>query len=141
MPFFWRKSKEPDNIAIQFLIDTLETGNGAKLLWQPANKPIEYLPITSEMLLKYKKPEASLVRLSIHKTKSSRTYTLLILNTPWAIDELKFLPLIIETNTIKIVGIMLPFNELHGILPQKNNREISKLGMIWTEFAITKQFL
>src|SRR5688572_16799118 len=39
-------------------------------------------------------------------------YSLIILNVPWAENDLPYSPLIIENSSKRIVGAMLPFNEI-----------------------------
>ena len=130
-------------MSLQMLTAILEKGDKKEiegLLWQPKNTVVDYLPITVDMILKLKRPGTSSEKLSIYKTDTSKNFTLLIFNIPWTKDTLAFLPIIIETSTNKIVGVMLPFNELQQVLSPKQNKEISGLGMIWTMFAIEKQF-
>lgn len=140
---FWKKTKKPDEESLQLLVDILEKGDKAeieKLLWHPKGSTIEYLPITFDLILKLKRPGLSAEKLSIYKLVLSKNYTLIFFNTPWASHDLGFLPLIIETSTSQIVGIMLPFNELHTVLSTKQHKEISKLGAAWTMFAMSKRF-
>jgi hypothetical protein len=143
MNFFWKKESIPSAASLQKLVYIIEKGNKEEieeLLWQPKKSNIEYLPITFDMILKLKNPEPSSEKLSIHKTESNKNFTLLIFSTPWTKKEFQFLPLIIENSTSKIVGIMLPFNELHRQLSKRQSKEISELGVFWTIFAIEKQF-
>jgi hypothetical protein len=46
----------------------------------------------------------------------------------------------LKIHQARVVGVMLPFNELHQVLSRKQNEEISELGMVWTMFAIENQF-
>jgi hypothetical protein len=92
------------------------------------------------MIEKLKKPETSFEKLSIYKTYSKRDFTLIIFNTPWAKGEFEFSPLIIENSTMRIVGVMLAFNELHGLLTKQQDRYISELGINWTMFVIKKRY-
>ncbi|HKC37761.1 MAG TPA: hypothetical protein VKB95_16910 [Chitinophagaceae bacterium] len=143
MTFFWKKKQTPKDTSLKLLSDILQKGSKDEiedLLWQPKTANVDYLPITFDMMLNLKRPETSTEKLSIHKTQSNKNFTLIIFNIPWKKDKFSFSPLIIENSTSKIVGVMLPFNELHQLLSKQQDKEISELGMIWTMFAIEKQF-
>ena len=143
MRFFWKKTQPPSGTSIQRLVEVLDSGVKEELeksLWQPKNIDLIFLPLTFDMILKLKRPENYPQPLSVYKTLSNKNFTLIIFNTPWANSDLKFLPIIIENNSIKIVGVMLPFNELLPLITNKQNKEISDLGMKWTGFALENRF-
>lgn len=143
MNFFWNKKAKHFNKNHSEIISSLENGELqtiGKLLWQPNNTRIEYLPVVFDMVLKFKKPAAANQNLKIHKTIDKGNYQLIIFEVPWLGKEVKYSPVIFDKLTSKIVGIMLPFNELHEFLSPKQNADIGKLGVEWTGFILSKQF-
>ena len=141
MNFFWTKPKSPSS-SISALIEILDNGDKEQLetlLWRPRKNRINYLPVTFDMLLKLKRPVKVFEKISVFKTHLTKHFTLVIFNVPWATDDLKFSPVIIETSTSKIVGIMLPFNELTEVLNEKRLKEITDLGFIWVRFTVNQR--
>ncbi|MBL0144906.1 MAG: hypothetical protein IPP48_03260 [Chitinophagaceae bacterium] len=142
MNFFWNKKANDFNKNHSEIISLLEYGELqtiAELLWQPSHTKIEYLPIVFYMVQKLKKPTITNQNLKIHKTIDKGNYQLLIFEVPWLDIEVKYSPVIFDKLTSKIVGIMLPFNELHEFLSPKQNADIGHLGMEWTGFILSKQ--
>ena len=143
MKFFWNKKANDFNKNHAEIISLLENGELhiiTKLLWQPSHTKIEYLPIVFDMVQKLKKPAIANQNLKIHKTIDKGNYQLLIFEVPWLDKEIKYSPVIFDKLTSKIVGIMLPFNELHEFLSPKQNTDIGHLGMGWTGFILSKQY-
>ena len=137
---FFRKTQKVDYIN---LISKLEIGDEnviQNLLWQPKNKLVHYLPIAVELIQKLKKEGQSSNNLTIHKNFKKGRFELLILNTPWTTSDVPYSPIIIDRGNSKIVGIMLPFNELHGHLSNKEDRIIGNLVMKWVDFVIKYRF-
>jgi hypothetical protein len=143
MIFLWNKKANNFSKNHAQIISLLEQGEIEtieQLLYQPDNKRIEYLPITFEMIVKFKKPQNCGQSLSVYQTFDKGKYQLVIFEIPWLDKELKYSPIIFDKMKSKIVGIMLPFNELYGCFSKKDNSDISKLGVEWTGFIISKQF-
>lgn len=143
MNFFWNTKANDFNKNLSEIISLLEKGELQtidKLLWQPGHTRIEYLPVVSDMILKFKRPGTSNQNLSVHKTINKGNYQLVIFEVPWLDNDIKYSPIIFEKSTSKIVGIMLPFNELHEYLSPKQKADIGKLGIEWTGFIVSKQF-
>lgn len=139
---FWNKRSKTFCKNYPRIISLLEQGEIKtieQLLYQPKNSTIAYLSITADMLLKFKKPESTNQRLTIYKTFGKGKYQLVIFEVPWLDKEPKYSPIIFDTITSKVVGIMLPFNELLEILSSKDSSDIGKLGMEWTGFILSKQ--
>lgn len=129
---------EKKNINYNRLISKLERGNKydiKDLLWQPSAIKINYLPVTTTMLHKLKRPELSASGLTVYKTIENGNYELIIFNVPWNTSKIALSPIIIERSTEKIVGIMLPFNELHGHLPRHADKLIGELGVSWVKLT------
>ncbi|RZL05904.1 MAG: hypothetical protein EOO89_25310, partial [Pedobacter sp.] len=92
-------------------VDTVE-----QLLYQPNNRRIDYLPITYDLISKFKKPAIAERGLSIHKTLVKGKYQLIIFEVPWLDNKTKYSPVVFDMQASKLVGIMLPFNELQEVL-------------------------
>jgi len=134
--WFFNKKKDMD---YDNLVSILEKGDEAdiqKLLWQPKQGRVKYLPVATSMLQKLKKSDTSDKGLSIFKKIEKGNYELLIFNTPWDGVDLPFSPLVLDKTTGKVVGIMLPFNELHNHISKKDNSIIGDLGTQWVMFTI-----
>jgi len=108
----------------------------------PDYQSIHYADGVDFMLLKYRRPDGDVRKLSVYKIFQEGEFDLIIFNVPWNDENnvLPFLPLIIQRSSGKIYGIMLPFNELHNIISQKQSSQIGKLAIIWTRFAMKKRF-
>jgi hypothetical protein len=133
----WFFNKKED-IDYNNLVSTLEKGEEAdiqNLLWQPKQGQIKYLPIVTTMLQKLKKSDTSNKGLSIFKKLEKGNYELIIFSTPWDDSDLPFSPLILDKITGKVVGVMLPFNELHNHISKKGNSNIGNLGAQWVMFT------
>lgn len=139
-----RSFKKKNQINYDELVQTLEQGDEAavqQLLWQPKTGKIDYLSVTTEMLQKLKKMDnVSEKGLSIFKILEKGSYELILFNTPWLAEDLPFSPLVVEKTTGKIVGIMLPFNELHEHLSKRDHSVINDLGGQWVLFTINYRF-
>jgi hypothetical protein len=138
MWFFKKKNIDYDKI-----VSIVENGNETdikNLLWQPKQGQVNYLPVATTMIQKLKKSNSSDKGLSIFKTIEKGNYELIIFNTPWHEDDLPFYPLIIDKVTEKVVGIMLPFNELHNHLSKRDNSAIGDLGIQWVKFTMDYRF-
>jgi hypothetical protein len=121
------------------LITKLERGNKAdinELLWQPNDRRINYLPVTTTMLHKLKRPLSSETGLTVYNTIENGNYELIIFNVPWDEGRTKLSPLIVEKTSEKVVGIMLPFNELHYELSKRANNSIGELGVKWVKLSL-----
>jgi len=124
-------------------LETLERGNTKDfqaLLYQPISQKIEYLPITTEMLLKLKSPDKKKLPLIIHERICRKKCSLIILDKQWEKNESRYYPILIQNSSCKIIGIMLPFNELHGKLSKQEYSEATDLGVEWTGFIVFKNF-
>ncbi len=84
-----------------------------KILYQKNLSPIKYLPTVTEMLLKLKRPDTETLPLVIHKRLCRKKCSLLILDRQWFPKGSNYYPVLIQNSTSKVIGIMLPFNELH----------------------------
>lgn len=138
MWFFKKK-----NIDYNKIVSVLENGNEAdiqNLLWQPKQGQVNYLPVATTMIQKLKKKDSSDKGLSIFKTIEKGNYELIIFNTPWHDEDLPFYPLIVDKAAEKVVGIMLPFNELHSYLSKRDNSTIGDLGVQWVKFTMDYRF-
>jgi len=128
-----RKNIDYDNLLV-----TLEKGEEAevqKLLWQPKQGQVNYLTISTIMLQKLKKPNSTNKGLSIFKKIEKDNYELIIFNTPWKESDIPFSPLVLDKLTGKVVGVMLPFNELHNYISKKDSSIIGDLGTQWILFT------
>jgi hypothetical protein len=99
-----------------------------------------YLPTTYAMLEKMSRPSDSTDTLKLHKKYIKGKYELAIFEVPWCRSDVKFLPLILDRKLNKIVGVMLPFNELLETLTKNEQRQIHELSMIWTGFILQARF-
>jgi hypothetical protein len=120
------------------LMDKLEKAHISNLLFE-SNK-INYLAATYTILKKMAKPDGSADRLTLHQRYSKGKYELAIFEIPWAESDIKFSPLIFDRKAGKIVGIMLPFNELLPVLAKNEQRQIHELSMLWTKFIMQTRF-
>lgn len=139
---FWRKTQSPVNAFIPSIIAVFEKGNKDEIrsiLWQPLDHPVNYLPITFELLLRLKPPEESRDRLSVYKIHSNKRHSLVIFNIPWADGKAPFSPIIVDNATGKVVGIMLPFNELYELLSKQAYKSVCDLGIVWTMFIADRK--
>jgi hypothetical protein len=135
--------KKKYNVDYSHLISELEKGNESavqNLLWQPKNKIVNYLPITTELIQKLKKDKNSADTLTIHKKFEKGRFELVIFEVPWLESDVPYSPIIIDKSNNKIVGVMLSFNELHGHLSTKENKTIGGLGLEWTGFVMKYRF-
>lgn len=124
----------------QNLLSRLQRGDPAdvlELLWQPAKGRIKYLPVTSAMLEKMKRPPSASSDLSIHRRVANEDYELIILHLPWGKSDLPYSPIVVHNPTGRIVGIMLLFNELHGLISERDSGLIGELGVKWVLFTMT----
>ncbi|MFI1770171.1 hypothetical protein [Thalassobellus citreus] len=130
--------KKKYKVDYENLISKLEIGNEVEireLLWKPKNKAVEYLPNTTELVKKLKK-EKTADQLKIHKKLEKGRFELLVFEITWTESDVPYSPIIIDKSNSKIVGVMLPFNELIPHLTNKENKEIGSLGIEWTSFVI-----
>jgi len=104
------------------------------------SEKIDYLPITYTMLEKMAKPSGSINSLKLYMKHLKGKYELAIFEVPWDQSDIKFLPLILDRKVGKIVGVMLPFNELVPTLTKNAQRQIQKLSLIWTGFIMQVRF-
>jgi hypothetical protein len=135
---FFKKNK----INYDHLVSTLNTGNDTELqdlLWQPKQGQVPYLPVTTEMLQKLRSGSSDEAALSIFQTIDKGNYQLIIFHLPGK-DDLPYSPLVLHKTSGKIVGILLPFNELHGYLSRKSSSVIGSLGALWIKFTLDYRF-
>ncbi len=126
-----------DNMLLQ-LLEKGDKTSYDKILWQPAGRTICYLPVTYDvMLARLKRPENASGNLTIHLKKISGNFELLIFNVPWGTRDVPFTPLVRERMEGKIVGVMLPFNELAGVL--KDTNAIDELSIYWINFTFERR--
>ena len=92
------------------------------------------------MLLKLKRPVQESLPLIIHKRICRKKCSLIILDKQWEKNESRYYPILIQNFSCKIIGIMLPFNELHGKLSKQEYSESTDLGVEWTGFIIFNNF-
>jgi hypothetical protein len=131
---FFDRPKPIDYSAILPILERADPEEMEQLLWHPRHKRINYLPITISLLQKLKKGEDS--HLEIHKVISKGMFELAIFKLPWSNAANPYSPLIFE-KTSKVVGVMLPFNELHGVISKKQSSQIGDLGVAWVSFAMS----
>jgi hypothetical protein len=132
-----------DKKSWEALIPILEKGEEPelnKLLWRRNNKPEVFLPVTFLMLKRLSKPDSIAAGLRVHEVWRNGKFILVIFEVPWSEEDLKYSPLIIDTKNNKVAGIMLPFNELHGVLTPAESDQIGDLGIKWTSWIIRKRF-
>lgn len=125
------------------LISKLEKGDENSiqdLLWQPKNKIIQYLPHTVSLIQKLRKNKTTNDSLTIYQKNNKGHFELVIFEIPWVQEDIPYSPLIIDKSNSKIIGIMLPFNELEKYLSKKESKDIGYLGMIWTTFVMKYRF-
>lgn len=130
----FKRKYHPD---YDYLISKLKKGDSndiQQMLWQPQNKKIDYLPISTDLIRELQKDNSKAGTLTIYKQIQKGRFELLIFKTFETTDKMHFSPLIIDKETCKIVGIMLLFNELYGYFSKKENKEITELGIAWTKF-------
>ncbi len=140
MIFFWNRKAKKFNKTYPEIISSLENGELEiidKLLWQPRNVKIEYLPVVFDMLIKLKRPHASNQNLTIYKTSDKENYQLIIFEVPWFDNDVKYSPVIFDKLSSKIVGIVLPFNELHDFLSSREHSNIAELCKAWISFILS----
>ncbi len=133
--WFFKKKK----IDYDHLISSLENGNEIdikNLLWQSKKEDINYLPETIKLVQKLKKNNSLDNGLTIFKKIEKGNYELIIFNTAIQDSDLPYSPLIIDKTTSKIVGIILPFNELHYHLSNQDSSTIGELGIQWVKFVM-----
>lgn len=121
------------------LVVELETGDPqaiANLLWHPKDSHIQYLPVTFEILDKLKKPADVDQLLGIHKWYRKGRYELIIFHKTWP-TESPYSPVLIDMKAEKIIGIMLPFNELHNFLPARASSAFSYLSSAWISLIVS----
>ncbi len=92
------------------------------------------------LIKKLKKDDETIGNLTIHYKHTNGKFELIIFDVPWKNGDVPYSPIIIDRTNGKIVGIMLPFNEVIRHLSSKENKEISALGVEWTGFAIKYRF-
>ncbi|MEO9952143.1 hypothetical protein [Nonlabens sp.] len=135
MNIFNRKYK----INYDNLISKLETGNEnviSNLLWSPKNKTINHLPVSIELIKKLKKIDKN-YELQIHKKIKKGRFELIIFKIPWTDGDIPFSPIIIDLSNSKIIGVILPFNELNAFLSGKESKSIRYLSKQWVNFVIS----
>lgn len=133
----WFLSKKR-NIDYDKLISTLEKGDEEEileLLWQPKKGQVKYLPIVTTMLQKLKKDNTTTKDLLVHKKTEKGNYELIVFHIPWDNSDVPYSPLIIDKTNGKVVGVMLPFNELHNHISKKDSSAIEDLGKQWIMFT------
>lgn len=135
--------KKPKQIEYPRIISLLEKGDPIELqqlLWHPKKGKVEYLPVTTSLIQKLKKVESNNGKLAVHQVFHSKNFELVIFNIPWSDSDVPFSPLIFHKESETIIGIMLPFNELHGLLSTSYNKEVSELSSEWLKFVIPFRF-
>lgn len=133
--WFFRKKRNTD---YDKLISILEKGDELEileLLWQSKKGQIKYLPVVTTMLQKLKKDNTTTKSLLVHKKTKKGKYELIVFHIPWDNSDLPYSPLIIDKTNGKVVGIMLPFNELHNHISKKDSSTIEDLGTQWIMFT------
>lgn len=103
------------------------------------SQSVSYLPSTFIMLAEMKKPSDTGLGLRIHKTYQKGKYELVIFEVPWQQSSTTFSPIILDRKLKKIVGIMLPFNEILPLLTSSEQKKIGELAIAWTGFIIQSQ--
>jgi hypothetical protein len=137
--WFFKQNKTLDYDSILSKLRNGFESDIQEMLWQPKNGKINYLPLTVKLIQRLKALSDN-DKLTIHTKKRIKNFELIIFNLTWITDDIPYSPLIFELNTGKIVGILLPFNELHGFLSQKESATVSKLGLIWIKFTFQYKF-
>nr|WP_321221568.1 hypothetical protein [uncultured Psychroserpens sp.] len=120
------------------LLSKLEDGDKNvinSLLWSPKNKVVNHLPISTELIQKLKAKQNT-DKLKIHKKFQKGYFELIILEITYTDSDVPYSPIIIDNRNGKIIGIMLPFNELITHLTNKENKAINSLAVEWTSFVI-----
>ena len=125
------------------IIPILESGDEHELnsrLWRQKGGPINFLPVTTFMLQKLARPNVAEKGLQIHDVWRKGKFILVVFELPWDGDDFKYSPLIIDISNNKVAGIMLPFNELHGIITNAESKQIGDLGARWALWTFKKRF-
>lgn len=136
--FFQKSYSEVDYPELIKKLESIKENGAKSLLFESEN--IKYLPAVYTMLEKMAKPSESVEKLTLYQTNKSGKYELAIFEVPWNESDIKFLPLIVDRRVSKIVGIMLPFNELFNELTKKEQAQIHELSAIWTAFVLQLRF-
>lgn len=132
---------KPEKIDYSKIISILEKGNKEEitaLLWQPKAGKIEYLPYILSKLEELKAPVNS--RLVIHQQFEKAGFELVILGLPWSKEKIPYFSIIFDKKTEKIVGFLLPFNELYHFFTAKEKSDIGDLGLAWINFTMQFHF-
>ena len=140
MKFFRKRNINED---YKNLISVLEVGgneNVRKVLFGNKKEVPDYLPITYTTLSRLEKPASASEGLSVFEKHQNGKYDLLIIKRKWSNEKVPFSPLIVDRNLCKIVGNMLPYNELHDLLTKREASAISELGVIWVKFTFQFHF-
>jgi hypothetical protein len=138
--FQFLKRRLPD-IDYKNLVERLERFDQkdiSNLLFEGST--VSYLPVTFTSLAKMAKPLGLTQDLKLHSVNAIGKYELAIFEVPWLNSDLKFLPLILDKKLVKIVGIMLPFNELLTLLSGHEQNQIQQLSNKWVSFAMKQRF-
>jgi hypothetical protein len=133
-----------DYSVIDEILPVLESGNKEglqKYLWQPQNKVVDYLPFTYGGFEKFAIPPDFSGKLSVYKVLYERGLALVIFDLPWVTEKNHFAPVIVHLKQRKILGAMLPFNEIMPLLSNKDRKIAMGFGTVWVTFIISSGLL
>ena len=119
------------------LADALETGTDEAIDGYMWVAHVQYMPATYDTLRRFKKPVGDNRRLKVHETHRSGNAALVIFDLPWVEAANHYAPILLDMKSEKIMGIILPFNELHTtVLSDRQFRSMSGLSSVWIEFLL-----
>jgi hypothetical protein len=134
-------SRSNKAIAYELVIPPLEEGNYdavKSLMW--GEYKVKYLKDTIGLVQGMKRGAEDKGQLTIHKKIRKGNFELAIFHQPWSPEKIPYSPLIFDLRNGKIVGIVLPFNELHGLISSRDGKDIGDLGVEWVKFTFPYNF-
>lgn len=138
--FFFNKKNHLDYKELVSKLENASDHELEQLLWQPKNTFIEYLDFSKDQVKKFRKNNNENQSLNVHLVFRKGIYELIIFESVVPIGETPYNPLLINAQVGKVIGVMLPFNELNGYLNKRDQQHISSLALQWTTFIIDYRF-
>ena len=131
--WLWRGQPPGDCTTLLHRLARASDNELGSLVYGSVSSRVSLLPITIRLLRELQPPE---LPLSVVDSKSQGGISLLILETPWrAADSPRsaFHPLLVANvdGEPKIVGFVLPFNEILNQFSKRDMRAIARLTVWW----------